>query len=56
MNPLLQNSGYSGFFHQLQLASHDLAAIWQKVTKNEIKKIHNSTNQVLSILLSIHFN
>ena len=23
-------AGYSGFLHQLQLASHDLAAIWQK--------------------------
>ena len=23
-------AGYSSFLHQLQLASHDLAAIWQK--------------------------
>ena len=23
-------AGYSGFLHQLQLASHDLAAMWQK--------------------------
>ena len=23
-------AGYSGFFHQLQLASHDLVTIWQK--------------------------
>ena len=30
-------TGYSGFLHHLQLASHDLAAIWQKKwRKNEI--------------------
>ena len=32
---------YSGFLHQFQLAGHDFATIWQKVTKNEIPKISN---------------
>ena len=29
-------AGYSGFFHYLQLASHELATIGINVTKNEI--------------------
>ena len=29
-------AGYSSFFHQLQLASHDFVARWLKVMKNKI--------------------
>ena len=29
-------AGYSGFRHQLQLASHDFVAIWQKKVTNVI--------------------
>ena len=35
--------GYYSFFHQLQLASHDISAIWQKKwwkTKFQIHLVH----------------
>ena len=38
--------GYSGFLHQLQLASHELAAIWQKKWRKI--KIPNATCSGLS--------
>ena len=33
-------AGYSGFLHQLQLANHDLAAIWQKKYKKRNSKLN----------------
>ena len=34
-------TGYSGFLHQLQLASHNLAAIWQKKSRKAKFQIQN---------------
>ena len=50
----MEFTGYSGFLHYLQLASHELDMIGITVTKNEITNAYAVPSEFLFIILQLN--